>query len=103
MNGKWLLSTVQAIISGEINPELPHAINNVTPQHIALAHFLAVFKPFAFAFPFNRALMRQRAAHLFFLRKGAPMLFEFATPTGYVVRFKLSVFLLVLLFCLVPS
>jgi len=31
------------------------------------------------------------------------MLFEFATPTGYVVRFKLSVFLLVLLFCLVPS
>lgn len=31
------------------------------------------------------------------------MLFELATPGGYVIRFKLSVYLLVLLFCVVPS
>lgn len=38
----------------------------------------------------------------FFLVIGASMLFEFATPSGYVIRVKLSVFLLAAIFALFP-
>jgi len=38
----------------------------------------------------------------FLLVIGASMLFEFATPSGYVIRVKLSVFLLAAVFALLP-